>query len=76
VLAASITYGPAENVLPQGAPERQTRVLDMVQTMDEEGFGGCTNTGECVATCPKGIPLASIANLNHEFLNAFRKPRA
>ena len=60
------------NVLPQGRPERAKRVRDMVAAMDAEGFGGCTNTGECVASCPKGIPLASIANLNREFLRASR----
>jgi succinate dehydrogenase / fumarate reductase iron-sulfur subunit len=60
------------NVLPQGAPERESRVLNMVTAMDDEGFGGCTNTGECVASCPKGIPLASIARLNREFLRAAR----
>ncbi|MDT8912851.1 succinate dehydrogenase/fumarate reductase iron-sulfur subunit [Amycolatopsis sp. PS_44_ISF1] len=63
------------NSLPQGGPERARRVLDMVDTMDAEGFGGCTNTGECVASCPKGIPLASIANLNREFLRAARTSR-
>jgi succinate dehydrogenase / fumarate reductase iron-sulfur subunit len=61
------------NVLPQGQPERESRVLNMVTTMDEEGFGGCTNTGECAAACPKGIPLASIATMNREFLRAARK---
>ncbi|HVV12603.1 succinate dehydrogenase/fumarate reductase iron-sulfur subunit [Amycolatopsis sp.] len=61
------------NTLPQGRPERETRVLDMVETMDAEGFGGCTNTGECVASCPKGIPLASITTLNREFLRASRR---
>jgi succinate dehydrogenase / fumarate reductase, iron-sulfur subunit len=60
------------NLLPQGAPEREQRVLDMIQTMDAEDFGGCTNSGECVAACPKGIPLASIASLNREFLRANR----
>ena len=60
------------NVLPQGRPERGQRVLDMVAAMDNEDFGGCTNTGECVASCPKGIPFASIANLNREFLKASR----
>jgi succinate dehydrogenase / fumarate reductase iron-sulfur subunit len=63
------------NSLPQGQPERARRVLDMVDTMDAEGFGGCTNTGECVASCPKGIPLTSIANLNREFLKASRTSR-
>jgi succinate dehydrogenase / fumarate reductase iron-sulfur subunit len=58
------------NLLPQGQPERETRVLNMVGAMDEEGFGGCTNTGECANACPKGIPMASIANMNREFLRA------
>ncbi|HEY2696077.1 MAG TPA: succinate dehydrogenase/fumarate reductase iron-sulfur subunit [Pseudonocardiaceae bacterium] len=58
------------NALPQGAPERGDRVRDMVKTMDELDFGGCTNSGECTAVCPKGIPLASIANLNREFLRS------
>jgi succinate dehydrogenase / fumarate reductase iron-sulfur subunit len=58
------------NVLPQGQPERETRVLNMVDQMDAEGFGGCTNTGECTTACPKGIPQASIARLNKEYLRA------
>ncbi|MFI0817957.1 succinate dehydrogenase/fumarate reductase iron-sulfur subunit [Streptomyces sp. NPDC021098] len=61
------------NVLPQGQPERESRVLDMVGTMDEEGFGGCTNTGECAVACPKGIPLQSISTMNREFLRASLK---
>ena len=67
--AAKVTH---LNVLPQGGPEREKRVRDMVAAMDAEGFGGCTNAGECVGSCPKGIPLASIANLNREFLRASR----
>ncbi|SFP89205.1 succinate dehydrogenase/fumarate reductase iron-sulfur subunit [Amycolatopsis rubida] len=63
------------NSLPQGQPERAQRVLDMVETMDAADFGGCTNTGECVASCPKGIPLTSIANLNREFMKASRTRR-
>ncbi|MBN9742540.1 succinate dehydrogenase/fumarate reductase iron-sulfur subunit [Amycolatopsis sp. A1MSW2902] len=63
------------NSLPQGQPERAQRVLDMVETMDAADYGGCTNTGECVASCPKGIPLTSIANLNREFLKASRSRR-
>ncbi len=47
----------------------------MIETMDAADFGGCTNTGECVASCPKGIPLTSIANLNREFLKASRSRR-
>jgi len=61
------------NSLPQGQPERESRVLNMVQTMDAEGFGGCTNSGECVATCPKEIPFFSIVKLNKEYLRAVRK---
>ncbi|WP_431771070.1 succinate dehydrogenase/fumarate reductase iron-sulfur subunit [Streptomyces cucumeris] len=61
------------NSLPQGAPERESRVLDMVGTMDDEGFGGCTNTGECAVACPKGIPLQSISRMNREFLRASLK---
>ncbi|MEV0070382.1 MULTISPECIES: succinate dehydrogenase/fumarate reductase iron-sulfur subunit [unclassified Amycolatopsis] len=63
------------NSLPQGQPERAQRVLDMVDTMDAEGFGGCTNSGECTLACPKGIPLTSINTLNREFLKAARKAR-
>jgi succinate dehydrogenase / fumarate reductase iron-sulfur subunit len=61
------------NVLPQGAPERETRVLNMVAAMDGQGFGGCTNAGECATACPKGIPLPSIAAMNREYLRALRK---
>ncbi|RKN42329.1 succinate dehydrogenase/fumarate reductase iron-sulfur subunit [Streptomyces hoynatensis] len=64
------------NSLPQGGPERERRVLDMVDAMDAEGFGGCTHTGVCTTVCPKGIPLASIATLNREYLRATRKGAA
>lgn len=57
-------------LLPQGAPERKSRVLNMVAQMDKEGFGACTNTGACEATCPKEISLANIARLNQEYLLA------
>jgi succinate dehydrogenase / fumarate reductase iron-sulfur subunit len=57
-------------LLPQGAPERETRVLALVGAMDREGFGNCTNHYECGAACPKGIPVASIARLNREYLRA------
>jgi len=57
-------------LLPQGAPEKQTRVLDMVAQMDKEGFGSCTNTGACEAECPKEISLENIARLNREFTAA------
>jgi succinate dehydrogenase / fumarate reductase iron-sulfur subunit len=58
--------------LPQGQPERSSRVLNMVNAHDAEGFGGCTNTGECTAVCPKGIPLSTISDLNRDFRNAVR----
>jgi len=57
-------------LLPQGEPERKTRVLNMVAQMDKEGFGNCTNTYACEAECPKGISVANIARLNREFLGA------
>ncbi len=52
--------------LPQGDPERKHRVLNMVETMDKEGFGSCSNTGACEAACPKEIKLENIAYLNRE----------
>jgi succinate dehydrogenase / fumarate reductase iron-sulfur subunit len=64
------------NVLPQGQPERETRVLNMVNQMDDEGFGGCTNTGQCTVSCPKEIPFISIANLNREYRRAVRSNRS
>jgi succinate dehydrogenase / fumarate reductase iron-sulfur subunit len=60
------------NLLPQGQPERQSRVLDMVSQMDAEGFGGCTNTGQCTVSCPKEIPFTSIATMNREYRKAVR----
>ena len=56
--------------LPQGQPERQKRVLKMVEQMDGEGFGNCTNTYDCEAACPKGISVKNIARLNRDFLKA------
>lgn len=61
--------------LPQGQPERAGRVLDMVDAHDEEGFGGCTNTGECAAVCPKEVPLTAIGRLNREYLRAAARRR-
>lgn len=57
-------------LLPQGRPERSQRVEAMVARMDEEGFGGCTNTYECEAACPAGISVSNIARLNREYLRA------
>ncbi len=56
--------------LPQGVPERKSRVLNMVAQMDKEGFGACTNTGACEAVCPKEISITNIAKLNLEYLSA------
>ena len=56
--------------LPQGQPERRSRVLSMVERMDQEGFGSCTNHGECEAACPKGISLENIALMNRDFVKA------
>jgi len=57
-------------LLPQGQPERRRRVTRMVEQMDKEGFGNCTNTGACAVECPKGIDLTNIARMNRDFLNA------
>jgi len=57
-------------LLPQGQPERHQRAIDMVEAMDKEGFGNCTNERECEAVCPKGISIRNIARLNREYLIA------
>lgn len=57
-------------LLPQGGPERESRVLNMVAQMDKEGFGNCTNTYACEAECPKGISVSNIARMNREYLKA------
>jgi succinate dehydrogenase / fumarate reductase iron-sulfur subunit len=57
-------------LLPQGQVEATDRVLNMVQQMDDEGFGNCTNTGACEVECPKGISLENIARMNREYLSA------
>ncbi|MES2309677.1 MAG: succinate dehydrogenase/fumarate reductase iron-sulfur subunit [Verrucomicrobiota bacterium] len=57
-------------LLPQGQPERNRRVLKMVDVMDAQGFGGCTNTGACEVVCPKGIPVEFISRLNRDYLAA------
>lgn len=68
--AAKITH---LGLLPQGQPERDSRVIDMVNQHDHEGFGGCTNIGECTSACPKGIPLDTISRLNRDLLSALAK---
>ncbi|WP_034918252.1 succinate dehydrogenase/fumarate reductase iron-sulfur subunit [Gillisia sp. CAL575] len=57
-------------LLPQGEVEADRRVLAMVEQMDQEGFGNCTNTGACEIECPKGISLENIARMNREYLKA------
>jgi succinate dehydrogenase / fumarate reductase, iron-sulfur subunit len=57
-------------LLPQGEPERERRVVGMVTQMDAEGFGACSNEGECEAVCPKLIPISNIAKMNREYLRA------
>ncbi len=60
-------------LLPQGEIEAATRVMNMVEQMDKEGFGNCTNTGACEVECPKGISLENIARMNREYLSATLK---
>jgi succinate dehydrogenase / fumarate reductase iron-sulfur subunit len=59
--------------LPQGRQERERRALAMVETMDREGFGSCTNTYECEAVCPKEISVNFIAEMNREYAKASLK---
>ena len=62
-------------LLPQGQPERYTRVARMVEQMEAEGFGGCTNLGECEAACPKGISIKFIGRMNRDYYRAvLREP--
>lgn len=61
------------SLLPQGMPERSSRVKNMINTMEEEGFGHCTNTGACEAECPKEISIDNIAKLNREYIRALFK---
>jgi succinate dehydrogenase / fumarate reductase iron-sulfur subunit len=67
-------------LLPQGQPERQRRVKRMVQQMDFDGFGNCTNHGECEAVCPKAVSVDNIARLNRDYIKssivADRRPEA
>ncbi|HEV3392586.1 MAG TPA: succinate dehydrogenase/fumarate reductase iron-sulfur subunit [Chthoniobacterales bacterium] len=63
-------------LLPQGEPERTKRVVDMVRSMDAEGFGNCTNTYECEAVCPAEITVSFIAKLNREYSRARLKRTA
>ena len=63
-------------LMPQGQVERARRAVRMVDQMDTEGFGACSNEGECEAVCPKEIPISNIARMNREYLRAtFRGAR-
>ncbi len=57
-------------LLPQGRAEREHRVVAMVNQADAEGFGSCSNEGECEAVCPKGIPISNIARVTREYVRA------
>jgi succinate dehydrogenase / fumarate reductase iron-sulfur subunit len=61
-------------MLPQGQPERKKRALAMVDQMDSENFGACTNHYECMAACPKGISVSNIARMYREYLGAHMAP--
>ena len=60
-------------LLPQGGPERARRVVAMVEQMEREGFGACSNEGECEAVCPKEISVRNIQRLNREYVRAVLK---
>jgi succinate dehydrogenase / fumarate reductase, iron-sulfur subunit len=57
-------------LLPQGDPERKRRVMNMTEQMSSEGFGDCSNHGECEAVCPKGISIDAISMMRREYLKA------
>jgi succinate dehydrogenase / fumarate reductase iron-sulfur subunit len=63
-------------LLPQGQPEREKRALGMIEQMDREGFGNCSNHGECEAVCPKSISILNIARMRREFFTAARRAAA
>jgi len=58
-------------LLPQGNPERKRRVQSMVNQMESEGFGDCSNHGECEAVCPKGISISAIAMMRREYVKSY-----
>ena len=62
-------------ILPQGKPERDVRAITMVAQMNQEGFGGCTNIGECTGVCPKEIALEVIASMNRDFFRGSWRER-
>jgi len=70
--AAKVTH---LGMLPQGQPEREARVVAMLNQQDAEGFGGCQNIGECAAVCPKEIPLDVISQLNRDLSRSWARGR-
>jgi succinate dehydrogenase / fumarate reductase iron-sulfur subunit len=58
------------SLLPQGQSERDSRVVSMINRADAEGFGSCSNEGECEAVCPKEIPISNIARMTREYFRA------
>ena len=63
------------SMLPQGKTERHRRVLSMIAQADADGFGSCSNEGECEAVCPKEIPISNIARMTREYVRALRSPK-
>lgn len=61
-------------LLPQGHPQRHERASRMVEQMDKEGFGNCTNIGECRSACPKDISIDTIARMKREYVGAMKAP--
>ena len=57
-------------ILPQGQAERKRRAVQMIDQMDKEGFGNCSNHAECEAVCPKGISITNIAKMRREYLRS------
>ena len=66
-MSAKITH---LSLLPQGQVERGNRVVAMIAQADTEGFGSCSNEGECEAVCPKEIPISNIARMTREYTKA------
>jgi succinate dehydrogenase / fumarate reductase iron-sulfur subunit len=64
------------SLLPQGQPERRSRVMAMIQQADAEGFGSCSNEGECEAVCPKEIPILNIARMTREYVKTLFAARS
>ena len=64
---------PASTQPPQGQPERDQRAISMVEAMEQQGFGACSNYRECEAVCPKGISIDFIARMNRDYLKAKSK---